>query len=106
VRRLLLLTAALVAGCGGSEVEATPGGAEAALLARLEAKDLSVKWVRCVGSGYRYESEWVFRCNVNFGDPHIEAYCAVFLGGELATHVERRDLRCARERAPDGSPLG
>jgi hypothetical protein len=109
VRRLSLLVplvAALAAGCAGSGVEATPAEAEAALQDRLERRELSVTWVRCVGSGYRYEGERVFRCNVNFGDPHIEAYCAVFLQGELATQFERPELRCARKRDSDGSPIG
>jgi len=108
VRRLALaLLAVALAGCGGSPGPAsTAGNVEAALLDRLEKKLLSVEWVRCAASGYEHESEPVFRCNVNFGDPHIEAYCALLRDGRLVTHVEQPALRCARERTPEGDPVG
>ena len=100
--------------CGGNEQAGggRPGSAntaanvEAALLGRLEGKLLSVEWVRCLASGYERESEPVFRCNVNFGDPHIEAYCALIRDGELVTNVEEPALRCARERTAEGEPVG
>jgi len=100
--------------CGGNEQAGgssapsanTAGKVEAALLGRLEEKLLSVEWVRCAASGYELESEPVFRCNVNFGDPHIESYCALIRDGELVTHVEEPALRCARERTASGEPVG
>ena len=76
------------------------------LLERLEARDLSVEWVVCVDEGASFGGETVYRCNVNFGDPHIEGYCALVEDGELVTHVERPELRCARERTPEGEPVG
>lgn len=81
-------------------------GVEAALLARLEAKDLSVKWVACADEGATFEDRPVLRCNVSFGDPHIEGYCATVRDGVLVTHVEEPALRCARERTPEGEPVG
>jgi hypothetical protein len=103
----------LGAGCGGSGQEEPPQAAPAgaagirqALEARLLAKDLSVRWVVCVDEGYLYRGTPVFRCNVDFGDPHIEAYCAAILDGSLVTQVERPALRCARERTPAGEPRG
>jgi len=110
VRRALvvLLVAAGLAGCGAGAKEPPPppSGAEAALLARLEAKQLSVEWVRCVASGYRHASAPVFRCNVSFGDPHLESYCAAFLDEGFVTQYERPELRCARERTATGQPVG
>ncbi len=105
----LALALAILTACGGSHadgIEPTQAGVETALQARLEAKDLSVKGVVCVDEGAKWEGETVFRCNVNFGDPHIEGYCAVVEGGELVTHVERPELRCDRERTPGGEPVG
>jgi hypothetical protein len=104
--------AAGVIGCGRSQpqtpppVQATKAGVEAALLARLEGKDLSVEWVVCTDEGASFQGRPVYRCNVNFGDPHIEGYCAVVEGGKLVTHVERPELRCGRERTPEGVPQG
>ena len=97
-----------LAGCGGGAPPPanTARNVQTALLDRLEEKLLSVRWVTCVASGYDFESERVFRCNVNFGDPHIESYCALLRGGELLTHVEEPALRCARERTAEGEPVG
>jgi len=106
VRRLVLaLVAVAAAGCGGGPAN-TEENVEAALLDRLEEKLLSVKWVTCAASGYDFESDPVFRCNVNFGDPHIEGYCALLRDGDLITHVEEPELRCARERTAAGAPVG
>ena len=60
-----------LAACGG----AAPA-VDQALRHRLEERDLSVSSIACVDSGLRYEDADVFRCNVNFGDPHIVPYCA------------------------------
>jgi hypothetical protein len=110
-RRALALPAALalVAGCGGGASQpATPPRepptaalARRALAARLAAKDLSFRWVRCVDGGVRRGDAPVFRCNVNFGEPHIEAYCVVVRDGRAVTQVEDRALRCRRTRAGD-----
>jgi hypothetical protein len=113
VRRGALALAGFIAlaGCGGADptepaAEPTKAGVEAALLARLEAKDLSVEWVVCVDEGAEWDGAPVYRCNVNFGDPHIEGYCALVEEGRLVTHVERPELRCARERTGEGEPVG
>jgi hypothetical protein len=109
LRRSFALLLLALAGCGGSSgpaVEETASGVEEAPLARLEGKNLSVEWVVCVDEGATASGRPVFRCNVNFGDPHIEGYCAVVEDGRLVTHVERPDLRCARERTAEGEPVG
>jgi hypothetical protein len=71
---------------------------EAALAARLSARSLSFRWVRCLDSGVRQAGDVVWRCNVNFGEPHIEGYCALLRDGALTTHVEDPSLRCHRVR--------
>jgi len=41
------------------------------------------------------------RCNVNFGDPHIEAYCIVLRYGSLYSDHQDRAIPCQRDnRAP------
>ncbi len=110
-RRALALPAALalVAGCGGGGTPAarvadappTAAAAGRALGERLAARDLSYRWVRCVNEGVRRAGEAVFRCNVNFGQPHIEGYCVVVRGGRAITQVEDRGLRCRRTRTGD-----
>ena len=110
-RRALALAAALalVQGCGGggsgvagvAETPPTAAGAQRALAARLDAKDLSYRDVRCVDEGVRRGDEAVFRCNVNFGEPHIEGYCVVLREGRAITQVEDRALRCRRTRTGD-----
>jgi hypothetical protein len=110
-RRVLALAAALgiAAGCGGGTspsapaggAPATPAGAEQALAARLTGRDLSFRWVRCADDGVRHDGAPVFRCNVNFGAPHIEAYCVLVRDGRAVTQVEDRALRCRRTRRGD-----
>jgi hypothetical protein len=100
----LLAAAALVAGCGGdggASASPTPAAAQDAMAARLAARDLSFHYVRCVDGGARRGAETVFRCNVNFGEPHIEAYCVVVRGGRAVTQVEDPSLRCRRTRTGD-----
>jgi len=114
--RVLALAAALgmaamavAAGCGGGTsppapaggASATAAGAERALTARLTGRDLSFRWVRCVDEGVRRGGAPVFRCNVNFGEPHIEGYCVLVRDGRAVTQVEDRGLRCRRTRTGD-----
>ena len=103
----LLAAAALVAGCGGEGEMLTPpappspAAAQDAMAARFAAKDLSIHYVRCVDGGVRQGADTVFRCNVNFGEPHIEGYCVVVRGARAVTQVEDPSLRCRRTRTGD-----
>lgn len=103
----LLAAAALGAGCGGdggtspSPASASPAAAQDAMAARFAAKDLSIHYVRCVDGGVRRGAETVFRCNVNFGEPHLEGYCVVVREGRAVTQVEDPSLRCRRTRTGD-----
>ena len=77
MRRAALLATALIvlAGCGGS-AETSPAAVKEALEARLVGKKLSFKWVYCLRTQRSFEDRTIFRCNVNFGEPHIVIYCA------------------------------
>src|SRR5439155_1014977 len=62
---------------GASTVRtASPATVRSALITRLEASHLTYRWVVCVRTGRVFRQQAVVRCNVNFGDPHIEAYCS------------------------------
>lgn len=104
---LLVALATVIGACGGSsDTENLPVSVEASLLDRLESQRLSVVKITCVDSGHLYDGANVFRCNVNFGDPHIPAYCALLVDGELLTHFEEPDLTCDRQRTSEGEPVG
>jgi hypothetical protein len=91
---VLVLTLAL-AGCGGATA---PESVEAKLRRHLVARDLSVSWVRCVpGDG------GVYRCNVSFGDPHVQVYCAVVVDGELRAAEWRQAVHGRQDRAAAAS---
>jgi hypothetical protein len=80
-------TTAVVLACATARVERL-------LRARLDARHLSYRWVVCS------PERGVFRCNVDFGDPHIVRYCAVVRGGRLVTDREDARLTCT----PPGHP--
>jgi hypothetical protein len=96
--------AALLAGCGGSSpaYEATtPPDAKKLMIDYLDGKQLSYRWVACLHSGRSFEGAAIVRCNVNFGDPHIEAYCIVLRDGELYSDHDDPAIPCQRDnRAP------
>src|SRR4029079_1933466 len=83
---ILSLFALLVvlAGCGGStavkqSTAPSTKSVKPAVVAYLERKELTYRWVACIRNGRRYRGQAIVRCNVNFGmDPHVEAYCTVF----------------------------
>jgi hypothetical protein len=85
----------LLAGCGGS-TEASPAEVSEALEARLAGKKLSFEWVYCLRTRRSFEGRRIFRCNVNFGEPHIVIYCAVVDDGDLVTNREQPAIRCGR----------
>jgi hypothetical protein len=105
VRHLVLAAGLLAAGlaaCGGSEKAPASGPVSAvrdALVARLQARDLSYRWVACVQSTRVFAGRRIVRCNVNFGDPHIEVYCAVLVRGRLRTDHENPAIACGRNGA-------
>lgn len=102
LRPLALGLTALVAGigCGADRAPArvSVDDARVALGDRLTERHLSFRWIVCLDEGARHAGEVVFRCNVNFGAPHIPGYCVVVRKGRAVTHVEEPSLRCRRER--------
>jgi hypothetical protein len=106
VRAAALVAALAVAcaACGGSSAagritEATPPVAKRLLTARLRAHYLRFHWVACVRTGRNFRDIPVVRCNVNFGDPHIEAYCSVLRDGKLVTDHEDSAIPCRHDDA-------
>jgi hypothetical protein len=100
-RAALLVAPALVlllSSCGGAN-QPTAAAVRAALESRLTGKSLSFRWVFCVRTTRTYAGRTIFRCNVNFGEPHIVRYCATLEGGRLTTNREEPAIRCARRTA-------
>ncbi len=101
---LVVVALALAAGCGGSGggaalEEASPAAAKRLLTERLSAKGLDFRWVACVRVGRTYKQVPVTRCNVDFGDPHVEGYCAVLVDGRLVTDHDDPAIPCSHDDA-------
>lgn len=100
---LALAILLLVVACGSSEstsASARPDEVKAALEARLLGKKLSYRWVVCVRTKRSFAGSRIFRCNVNFGAPHIVRYCATLEEGQFVTNREKPEIRCGRDAAP------
>jgi hypothetical protein len=100
----LVAVVLLTAGCGGgsSQVSASPGivpAVRSALVERLHAKGLEYRWIACLQNGRSFRGHQIVRCNVNFGDPHVEAYCGVLIGGRLRTNHDEQAIACVSDRA-------
>jgi hypothetical protein len=81
--------------------EVSPGDAKTLLTAYLDSKYLDWRWVACLHTGRAFVGVPIVRCNVNFGDPHIEAYCIVLRWGRLYTDHQDARIPCRRDnRAP------
>jgi hypothetical protein len=102
---VLAVAVVLLAGCGGSSyTAASPSVAKRLLVERLHAKHLTFHWVACLRTGRYYRGAPVVRCNVNFGDPHIEAYCSLLRNGRLVTNHEDSAIPCRHDDAgPDAT---
>ena len=77
---------------------AHPAAVRAALITRLQRSRLSYRWVVCIRTGRVFRRHDVVRCNVNFGDPHIEAYCSIINHGRLVTNHETPSFPCVADR--------
>ncbi len=99
----LAVAVAFLAACGSGSTdrvaEASPPVAKRMLTARLRAQHLSFHWVACVRTGRDYHGVPIVRCNVNFGDPHIEGYCSILRDGRLVTDHEDRSIPCRHDDA-------
>jgi hypothetical protein len=102
----LLLLALVASGCGGSGKDssgltaASPPVAKQLLIRQLKAKQLDYTWIACIRNGRNYRDVPITRCNVGFGiDPHVEAYCIVLKGGELASNFTDPAIPCGHDNA-------
>ena len=100
-----LFGAVLLAGCGGNGASTysatTPSDAKKLMIDYLDGKQLTYHWVACLRSGRTFHGAAIVRCNVNFGDPHIEAYCIVLKHGKVYTDHQDPAIPCQRDnRAP------
>ena len=68
--------------------------ADRTLSLELRSEDLSVQDVACVRNGRAYQGHPVIRCNVNFGDPHVVAYCSVIVADRLVTSHQDPSIPC------------
>lgn len=104
-RSALLLALALLlllAACGSSHttsVKANAADVRAALEDRLLARKLSYRWIVCVRTKRSFAGNPIFRCNVNFGEPHIVRYCATLQDGQFVTNREQPAMHCGRDAA-------
>jgi len=89
--------AILAAACQGGKPR--PTGVAAELRRSLAGRGLSVRWVACVRRPERIGDAPVYRCNVDFGDPHVEMYCATVVDGRLRALPWRRAVRGEQDRA-------
>lgn len=85
----------LLSGSGSAgAVTSDEGQIKRQLIERLHQHALYPHWVACVANGRRFEGAAVIRCNVNYGDPHIEAICGVLEGGTLLTDHDDAAIPC------------
>jgi hypothetical protein len=73
--------------------------ADRTLSLELRSQHLSVQDVVCIRNGRAYRGHPIIRCNVNFGDPHVVAYCSVILAGRLVTNQQDPGIPCGPDRA-------
>ena len=104
---LALASLVLLAACRSSNT--TSGSADAAdvraaLEARLLRKGLSYRWIVCLRTERSFAGSRIFRCNVNFGEPHIVRYCAALEAGQFVTNREQPEMRCGREASQTSQP--
>lgn len=83
----------------GAITTASTATFQRAMVARLATQHAHFHWVACVRSGRRYGGVAIVRCNVNFGDPHIQAYCSVFRAGRLLTSADDPRIPCGHDDA-------
>ncbi len=76
-----------------------------AVIARLRAEQLDYRWVVCVPSGRRFAGVRIVRCNVDFGEPHIVAYCSVFRDGRLLSSQDDPAIPCGHDDAGYSAPI-
>jgi hypothetical protein len=82
---------------GGRIATASLATFHRAIAARMRAEHLSTRWIICLHSGKHFHGVPVVRCNVDFGEPHIVAYCSVLRGGRLLTSEDDPAIPCSHD---------
>ncbi len=100
---------------GGGRAGASDSGREirtaslaafhAAIISRMRSEHLDYLWVACVPTPHRFRGVRVVRCNVDFGEPHIVAYCSVLQGGRLLTSEDDPAIPCGHDDAGYSAPV-
>lgn len=98
-------TARNAAYTSGHITTASLGHFKADVVARLRQENLNFRWVICVPTGKRFRNVPVVRCNVDFGEPHIVAYCSVLDNGRLVTGQEDPAIPCGHDNAGWSDPI-
>jgi hypothetical protein len=73
--------------------------ADRTLRRELSSEHLNFQYVACIRNGRSYHGHPIIRCNVNFGDPHVEAYCSVILAHRLITSQQDPSIPCRPDLA-------
>jgi hypothetical protein len=89
---------------GGITTE-SPAAFRAAVVGHLRARHLDYRWVVCVRTDHRFAGVRVVRCNVDFGEPHIQAYCSVLRRGRLLTSEQDPAIPCGHDNAGYSDPV-
>lgn len=96
-RAAVLALKLVLSGCGSTKAnDVSAPAVRTALEARLLDRSLSYRWVVSVRTARAFAGRPIFRCNVNFGEPHIVRYCATLDDGRLVTNREQPRIRCGR----------
>lgn len=106
----LVAAAAIVLGAGGGGASArittqSPARFQSMLKTQLTRLGLNYHWVVCIPNGRSFRGVRVVRCNVDFGEPHIEAYCSVLRGGHLLTSQTDPAIPCRQDNAGMSTPV-
>jgi hypothetical protein len=103
IRAMLLLLAligAVVALPASAAVQKPNVPAIRSLLkTRLHAQHLKANSVTCIPNGRVFRGRAIVRCNVDFGEPHITAYCSVLMAGRLVTQFDLKAIPCGHDDA-------
>ena len=106
IGRRVLVVLALVAACLAPVAAAAVAKPDIpairhALRVRLHDQHLRVNHIFCIANGRVFRGQGIVRCNVDFGEPHITAYCSVLVGGRLLTQFDTKAIPCGRDSAGD-----
>jgi hypothetical protein len=100
--------AVVVSMAGGAQTRlatASPSRFQSLLKTQLTRRGLDYRWVVCIPSGRSFHGARIVRCNVDFGEPHIEAYCSVLRGGQLLTSQEDPAIPCGHDNSGMYTPV-